>query len=213
MQLDVSRAKNDGLPRVDQAAEDSALLASAQAGDVGAFETLVERHRNHVFALALRMLGSETDAADVTQDTFIKAFRELEQFRGDAQFGSWVHRIAANEALMKLRHRRVTARVEAPEPEGPAFNERGSLLDDVADWTRGAEDEVLDAELRHAIEQAAAGLADEYREVFVLRDLEGLSYEEIAKMTNSSVAAIKSRLHRARLSLRAAINRFYEERN
>lgn len=211
MRLDDAGRKNDRLPRVNQAVDDSALLLRAQAGDVAAFEALVERHRNRVFALALRMLGSETDAADVAQDTFIKAYRELARFRGDAQFGSWVHRIAANEALMKLRRRRVAAQVEAPEL--PAFNERGSLMDEVADWTRGAEEEVLDAELRYAIEHAASELPDEYREVFVLRDLEGLSYEEIAEITQDSVAAIKSRLHRARLALRAAIDRFYEERS
>jgi RNA polymerase sigma-70 factor (ECF subfamily) len=196
---------------------DIELLGLAQKGDVAAFERLVERHRDRVYGLALRMLNSSEDAAEVTQESFISAYRNLPKFRGDAQFGSWVYRIAANHALMRLRHRKVVSSVESPIeelPDGPTFNERGSLVDQVTPWGgRGAEDVVLDAELRHAIEQAAAALADEYREVFVLRDLEGLSYEEIADLTRASVPAIKSRLHRARLSMRAAIDRFYEERS
>ncbi len=189
--------------------DDSALLGAAQGGDVGAFERLVERHRSRVYGLALRMLNSTDDAAEVLQESFISAYRNLANFRGDAQFGSWVYRIAANHALMRLRHRKVVRQVESSLDE-PSFNERGSLIDEVAEVSvKDAEDAVMDKELRQAIEQAAARLGDEYREVFVLKDLEGLSYEEIAQLTGSSVPAVKSRLHRARLSLRAAIDRFY----
>jgi RNA polymerase sigma-70 factor, ECF subfamily len=194
---------------------DSELLSRAQQGDVAAFEGLVERHRDRVFSLALRMMNSTDDAAEVTQDAFISAYRNLPNFRGDSQFGSWVYRIAANHALMRLRHRKVVSAVESPleDVEGPTFNERGSLVEEVSPWNAGGEQAALDNELRSAIEKAAAGLADEYREVFVLRDLEGLSYEEIAELTNSSVSAIKSRLHRARLSMRSAIDRFYDDRS
>lgn len=191
--------------------EDTALLARAQAGDVAAFEGLVARHRSRVYGLALRMLNSPDDAAEVLQESFLSAYRNLPNFRGDAQFGSWVYRIAANHALMRLRHRRVVNQVESPLEE-PQFNDRGSLIDEVSDF-RDAEGEAMDKELRHAIEQAAANLGSEYREVFVLKDLEGLSYEEIAELTGSTVAAVKSRLHRARLSLRAAIDHFYAERS
>lgn len=214
MRLDATTQSGDGAPAVEPT-DDSALLARAQAGDVGAFETLVERHRDRVYGLALRMLGTEADAAEVTQEAFLAAFRNLPEFRGDAQFGSWVHRIAANFALMRLRKRKATGETlesALPAEDEPTFNERGSLMDAVSDW-RDAEGDVLDAELRTAIEAAAASLGDEYREVFVLRDLEGLSYEEIASLTGDSVPAIKSRLHRARLSLRAAIDRFYEDRS
>ena len=189
---------------------DSELLARAQAGDVTAFEGLVERHRSRIYNLALRMLNSEDDAAEVLQDSFISAYRNLPHFRGDAQFGSWVHRIAANHALMRLRHRKVVSQVESPLDE-PTFNDRGSLVDEVSDF-KDAEGEAMDAELCRAIEQASAGLGADYREVFVLKDLEGLSYEEIAEITGASVPAIKSRLHRARLSLRAAIDHFYADR-
>lgn len=191
--------------------EDTALLERAQQGDVAAFEGLVGRHRSRVYGLALRMLNSPDDAAEVLQESFLSAYRNLQNFRGDAQFGSWVYRIAANHALMRLRHRRVVNQVES-SLEAPQFNDRGSLVEEVSDF-RDAEGEAMDKELRGAIEAAAARLGDEYREVFVLKDLEGMSYEEIAELTNSSVPAVKSRLHRARLSLRAAIDHFYAEQS
>jgi RNA polymerase sigma-70 factor (ECF subfamily) len=191
--------------------DDSALLARAQSGDMSGFEALVEKHKHRVYALALRMTNSDADAAEVAQEAFLAAFRNLKEFRGDAPFGSWLHRIAANLSLMRLRQRKAAAEtLESTLEAEPTFNERGSLLDSVADW-RDAENEALDAELRRAIESATASLGDEYRQVFVLRDLEGLSYEEISALTGDSVGAIKSRLHRARLALRAAIDRFYEE--
>lgn len=191
--------------------DDSVLLARAQSGDTVAFEQLVERHRNQVFAMASRMLNSPDDAAEVTQEAFLAAYRHLPEFRGDSAFGSWVYRIAANYSLMRLRHRKVANEVEGAL-DAPHFNERGSLLDNVADWGRDAEGQTLDAELRKAIEAASQTLPDEYREVFVLRDLEGLPYEEIATLTNTSLPAVKSRLHRARLALRQAIDHFYAER-
>ncbi len=191
--------------------DDSALLQRAQSGDMSAFEALVERHRDKVFSLALRMTRSEPDAAEVTQDTFLAAFQNLERFRGEAAFGSWVHRIAANHALMRLRRSKVQRSAEA-ELRGPEFNERGSLIQmPEVDWVRGVDEQALNAELRQAIEAATDTLPDGYREVFLLKDVDGLSYEEIAEITGESVPAIKSRLHRARLQLRAAIDDFYRD--
>lgn len=210
MRLDAPTQTRNGARGVEQS-EDSELLKRAQQGEMAAFEALVSRHQNKVFAMTARMLRSDDDAAEVVQEAFLAAYKHLPEFRGESAFGSWVYRIAANYALMRLRHRKVTAQVE--EPEGsPTFNERGSLIDDVADWSRDAEEQTLDAELRKAIDDASARLPEEYRQVFLLRDVEGLSYEEIAQAVGDSVPAIKSRLHRARLALRAAIDRFYAER-
>jgi RNA polymerase sigma-70 factor (ECF subfamily) len=212
MRLDGTKQTVDG-GRALRPTDDSALLARAQSGDMSGFEALVEKHKHRVYALALRMTNSDADAAEVAQEAFLAAFRNLKEFRGDAQFGSWVHRIAANFSLMRLRKRKAAAEtLESTLEAEPTFNERGSLLDSVSDW-RDAENDALDAELRLAIESATASLGDEHRQVFVLRDLEGLSYEEISALTGDSVGAIKSRLHRARLALRSAIDRFYEERD
>lgn len=208
--LDAPDGTGDGVPAVT-IVEDSVLLVRAQAGDVSAFEQLVERHQQKVFSMASRMLRSDDDAAEVVQEAFLAAYRKLPEFRGESAFGSWVYRITANFALMRLRHRKASLTVE--EPDGaPNFNERGSLIDDVADWSRDAEEQTLDAELRTAIDEASAKLPEDHRQVFLLRDVEGLSYEEIAQVTGDSLAAIKSRLHRARLAMRAAIDQFYAER-
>src|SRR5215510_15588565 len=191
---------------------DRELLSQAQAGDLSAFEALVERHRDKVYGVALRMTRSEADAAEIAQETFLSAFQHLNEFRGEAAFGSWVHRIAANHALMRLRHRNV---VEAAEEEltGPEFNERGSWVEyPSSDWSRRADEKVLDDELRRAIHQATDALPEGYREVFLLKDVEGLSYEQISEITGDSVPAVKSRLHRARLALREAIDQFYSEK-
>ncbi len=194
------------------AAEDRNLLEKAQAGDMAGFEALVERHRDHVYSLALRMTRSEADAAEVTQETFLSAYQHLAEFRGEAAFGSWVHRIAANHSLMRLRHSRVVKNAEEEIKGQPEFNERGSLAEyPESDWSRRADERVLDSELRRAIQQASDGLPESYRQVFLLKDLDDLSYEEIAEITGDSVPAIKSRLHRARLALRDAIDRFYND--
>lgn len=191
--------------------DDSQLLEKAQAGDPVAFEELVVRYRDQVYGLALRMTRSEADAAEIAQEVFLSAYKHLPEIRGDQSFPAWLHRIAANQALMKLRHQKVVANIETPLPE-PAFNERGSLVEDVADWNPTALEHSLDMELGRAISHATNELPEEYRRVFLLKDVEDLSYEEISGITGDSVPAIKSRLHRARLAMRAAIDRFYQER-
>jgi RNA polymerase sigma-70 factor (ECF subfamily) len=189
--------------------EDRQLLSRAQDGDMDAFEALVEAHRDKVYALASRMTRSDADAAEITQETFLSAYQHLKDFRGEAAFGSWVHRIAANHALMRLRHRRVVQAAEE-ELQAPQFTEGGSLAEyPQSDWSRDAEGKALDAELGRAIQQATERLPEGYREVFLLKDVEGLSYEQIAEATGDSIPAIKSRLHRARLALREAIDDFY----
>ncbi len=190
--------------------EDSALVARAQQGDTSAFEALMVRHRDKVYGLARRMTKSEADAAEITQETFLAAYRTLHTFRAEAAFGSWLHRIAANFALMRLRHQKTSTGLE-DSLEGPEFNERGSLIDSMADWHANAETLTLDAELRHVIEKATEALPDDHRQAFLLRDIEGLSYEEIAAATGQSIANVKTRIHRARLAMRTAIDRFYDE--
>lgn len=191
--------------------DDRTNLARAQGGDTQAFELLVERHRDRVFGLASHLLRSESEAAEVTQETFVAAWRGLANFRGDAEVGTWLHRIAGNFCLMRLRKQKTRDKVEEPLA-GPLFSDRGTLAEQVADWAPSAEGQVLGAELRRAIQQATDALPDSYRQVFLLRDIDGLSYEEIAEIIGETVSTVKSRLHRARLALRAAIDAFYAER-
>lgn len=192
------------------APDDQALIASARDGDPAAFEALVERHKDRVFGLALHLLRSEAEAAEVTQETFVAAWRALATFRGDAEVGTWLHRIAGNFALMRLRRQKTKEKVEEPMA-GPLFSDRGTLAEAVADWQPNALGRALDAELRRAIEQATEALPERHRQVFLLRDVDGLSYEEIAEIIGETTSAVKSRLHRARLALRAAIDAFYAD--
>jgi RNA polymerase sigma-70 factor (ECF subfamily) len=193
-----------------EANEEDLLLRQAQAGELGAFEKIVELHRDRVYGLSVRMTRSEADAAEITQEVFLSAWKNLPGFKGEntAAFVGWLNRIAANQTLMRLRHRKVVSQVE-DSLESPQFNERGSMIDEVADWKSDALEQTLDAELSQAISQASDALPEEYRRVFLLKDVDGLSYEEISEITGDSVPAIKSRLHRARLTMRSAIDAFY----
>ncbi len=189
--------------------DDAQLIVAARNGDVAAFEALVARYRSRVYSLALRMLQNPTDAEEVVQETFLSAYQNLPNFRGEAQFGSWLHRICANFCLMRIRHKRVVeeATEQLAEPE---YDDRGHLVvGEGIDWSRRADEKVADAELRKVIEEAVAKLPPEYRAVFLLKDTEDMSYEEIAETVGASVPAVKSRLHRARLALRQAIDGYF----
>jgi RNA polymerase sigma-70 factor (ECF subfamily) len=194
-------------------AADRALLDLARKGDVVAFEKLVAQYTSRVYNLALRMTSSAQDAQEITQDTFLSAYQNLGNFRGESAFGSWVHRIAANYALMRLRHKKVVHEAEAQLKGEMEFSEDGTLLTyPTSQWGKRADDQALDSELRGAIQRAVEALPVAYRTVFLLKDVEGLSYEEIAQSTHETVPAVKSRLHRARLNLREAIDQFYAAR-
>jgi RNA polymerase sigma-70 factor (ECF subfamily) len=193
--------------------DDKELVERARKRDVAAFEELVARYRSKVYGLALRMMQDASDAEEIMQESFISAWQNLPNFRGESAFGSWLYRICANFALMRLRRRKMEAESDAQKnlPE-PRFDSEGTLLTMPSyDWTRGTEEKALDHELRRAIESATASLPDEHRSVFLLKDIEGLSYEEIAEAMNTTVPAVKSRLHRARLALREAIESFYAQ--
>lgn len=195
----------------EEPVDDRSLTMRARAGELAAFERLMEQYRNRVYSLALRISGSEADAAEICQEAFLSAYQHLDQFRGDSAFGTWVHRIAANLALSRRRHSQVVSRVESPLEE-LQFNPRGYWAEyPERDWSRGAEERALSRELSMAIRQAVDSLPPGYREVVLLKDLENLSYAQIAEIVGDSIPAIKSRLHRARLALRAAIDRFYNQ--
>lgn len=198
---------------IDGETTDQALVQRfQQTGDRAAFEELVRRHRDRVYGLALRMMKNEEEALDIVQETFLSAYRKLPEFRGDSQFGSWVYRIAANFALMRIRHQRVVDQVEEPlDLMGDRFKEDGRwAIFPTGLWARRADKVVLDGELREKLVRAVEGLPELHRAVFMLRDVEGLSYEEIAQALETTVSAVKSRLHRARLALREELHTYFE---
>jgi RNA polymerase sigma-70 factor, ECF subfamily len=194
--------------KVDEPVSDElALVQSAKAGDVSAFEELVKRYDRNVFRIAQHITQNREDAEDVVQDAFLKAYSNLAQFQGQSKFYTWLVRIAVNEALMKLRRRRPERMVSLDED---VKTEDDSLPREVADWSPNPEQQYTQAELRDILPKTIQGLPATFRTVFVLRDVEGLSTEETAEALELSVPAVKSRLLRARLQLRERLNRYFQ---
>src|SRR5256886_4860084 len=200
-------------PRADGQPGDRELVERAQKGDGAAFAQLVERHQRQLYRLALRMTGSEADAQEVLQEAFLNAYQKLPNFRGEAQFSSWLYRIAANSALMRLRRKRRAPDALTDQPlelQGPRFSAEGYLDPPPrSDWSQRADEKMMDRELGSAIDQAVAGLPDDYRTVFLLKEVDGLSNEEIAGALELTVPAVKSRLHRAPLALREKLREVF----
>lgn len=181
------------------------LVAAAQAGQLEAFETLVERYERKIFRLTLNITQNREDAEDAMQEAFLKAFEHLGEFQGNSRFYTWLVRIAVNQALMKLRKRRpnqvsLDADVETGEDSIPR---------EVEDWGPSPEDRYEQTELSGILSQAIGELDPPFRIVFQLRDIEELSTEETAEALGLSVPAVKSRLLRARLKLRQKLTRYF----
>ncbi len=170
---------------------DRELVASAQGGDRSAFNKLVERHRDQVYGFGLQITRSETNAAEIAQESFLFAYQHLQEFRNEAEFGAWVLRIAGELQWQRLNE--------------PASLSRYSATD----WSHLAEEGAMNAELRDVIRDATDRLPPCHREVLLFSDVAGLSYNRIADLSGDTVPAIKRRLHQARLSLHEAIDRFY----
>jgi RNA polymerase sigma-70 factor (ECF subfamily) len=184
-------------------ADDDTLAARAAAGDEYAFEVIVARYESRVYRLACRLTGSEADAMDALQDTFLQVYRRLASFRGESRFGTWLYRIATNAALM-LNRVRARQPAESLEAFLPRFDEAGLHLGSPAELQSAATiDEIVDRRLlaekaRAAIER----LPEPYRFAFVLRDLEEMSTADVADVLGIEPAAVRQRVHRARLMLR-----------
>lgn len=194
---------------------DEELVSRAAAGDAVAFSDLVVRHQDHIYGLAVRLLRDPAEAEEVVQEAFLVALEKLSTFRGDAAFGTWLHRVAANAALMRLRKKRRApdGLVEEPVEELlPRFDGQGHLIvqGPAHDWSKQADEQLADQQIRSAVQRAVQNLPEEYRIVFLLRDVEGFSSEAMAEQLGISVAAVKSRLHRARLALRQKLGQFFE---
>ncbi|MBI2874771.1 MAG: RNA polymerase sigma factor [Firmicutes bacterium] len=168
---------------------DTVLVAAAQQGDLEAFGVLVKRHEKWVYNLAYRMLGHREDASDLAQEAFLKAYRALSRFRGASSFKTWLYRITSNLCLDALRRR---------TPQRQA----GELKPTVADPSPGPHERAEERERLAKVHAAIVSLPDHQRLCLILRDLQGLSYEEIASAAAVNVGTVKSRLNRARLALR-----------
>ncbi len=181
---------------------DNDLVKLTLQGDKSAFETLIRRHEQRLFRHAMAMMRNRTDAQDVVQEAFMNAYRRLDGFRFDAQFSSWLHRIATNSALMKMRSRRRKPEVPLDLPGGDADESRERpVLDPAASALERVELDELGEQIRRAVDT----LPSSYRAVFELADLQHKSMKEVAQDLALTVPNVKTRLHRARLRLRAEL--------
>ena len=184
---------------------DNALVKRAQQGDKSAFDLLVRKYQHRIAAVVSRFIRDYGECQDVVQDSFIKAYKSLNSFRGDSQFYTWMYRIAVNTAKNHLasRKRRPGADVELEDAE---FIEGGIYVQN----NDTPEHELLREELAQVVSKVLAQLPDEIRQAITLREMEGLSYEEIAEVMNSPVGTVRSRIFRAREAIDARLRPLYE---
>lgn len=184
-------------------------LEKLKQGDRAEFSRLVEGAAGSIHRLALKMLGNQQDAEDVLQNTFLKALQSLPGFEGRSSLGTWLYRIAINEALMLMRRSR---------PEVQIAEEPGEKTQDLpfpvqlVDWCCLPEPDFLSAEANEALDRAILNLPDKLRVVFLLRDIEGLSIQETSETLGLTETAVKTRLLRARLRLREELSVYFGER-
>lgn len=187
---------------------DAQLLEAVSSNAPGAFDAFVERYGKRLLAFGLRMCGQREDAEDVFQDTLLKAYQGLSKLRDPGALRTWLYRVASNQCLMKRRQAGARREISLDDFEPDLL--ASQLSAEVIDWSELPEAAVARAELQRALERAILELPADFRLVVLLRDVEGLSTRETAAALDIGEPAVKMRLHRARLALRASLADFHE---
>lgn len=187
---------------------DTVLIERFRKGSIEAYEELISRYEAKVYNLAMRFTRNQEDAEEVLNDVFTTIYQKVEGFQGKSAFSSWLYRIIVNAAFMKLRKRRQNNTI-AIEDLSPGIRQNSIERDP----NIGSRSDLLsmNRELRETLEAAINRLPDQYRAVFVLRDVDGLSNQEVGEILELSIPAVKSRLHRSRLMLRRKLQRYYDD--
>ncbi|MCK5533996.1 sigma-70 family RNA polymerase sigma factor [bacterium] len=185
------------------------LIKKSQAGDLLAFEELVKRYEKKIYNLACRIMGNQEEASDILQETFLQAFRKLASFRGEADFSTWLYRIAVNLCFMKKRKGK---KMKVFSLDAPILTDTGDLKKEIPDnWSKNPLASLENKELKEYLNKAINQLSPEYKTVFILRDVDKLSNTQVAKILKLSLSAVKSRVHRARSFLRHKISSYFKE--
>lgn len=188
---------------------DVQLVEEFRKGSIEAFEEIVSRYEAKAMNLSLRFTRNQEDAEEVLQDVFSTIYRKIDGFRGQSAFSSWLYRIVVNAAFMKLRkrkqHQTISIEDLAPQVRQHCID-REAFVGSVSTGNM-----IVSAELREVLQAAIDKLPEQYRAVFVLRDVDGLSNQETGEILSLSIPAVKSRLHRSRLMLRKRLKRYYED--
>ena len=184
-------------------------LAALQQKNKAEFARVLDQNADRIYRLALKMVGNPQDAEDVLQETFIKAFNNINQFEGRSKISTWLYRIAVNESLMLLRSRKVQV---LPLDKDIETDQGDTIPRQIMDWCCLPEKELMSGESRKHIRKAINTLSDANRAAFLLRDVEGLSTKEAAETLEISESALKVRLMRARMQLREELTDFFAEK-
>lgn len=191
-----------------RAADDAALVRELQAGSEEAFQQLIAQYHAPLYSLIARSLQNPSDAADVTQDVFIKVFRSIRTFHGDCSLRTWLYRIALHEASNQrrwwTRHKKQEITIDGDTGEDNA-EDHFSLRDSLADHRESPFDSASQAELRARVDDALRQVPEAFRSVLILREMEGMQYDEIAEVLGINIGTVKSRLMRGRTALRDAL--------
>ncbi|MBX7174884.1 MAG: sigma-70 family RNA polymerase sigma factor [Pyrinomonadaceae bacterium] len=183
------------------------FIERLKAGEPQAFDELVTHYSANIYALLLRLTEDDEEARDLTQDTFLSALRAIKNFRGDADLKTWLYRIAVNESRNRFRWWKRRNRSSMISLDADAFNQN-PLSETISDSAKNPEEETLKRERERALRQALSELPANFREVIVLRDIQGLSYEEVASALETNVGTVKSRIARGREELRKKLSGF-----
>jgi RNA polymerase sigma-70 factor (ECF subfamily) len=186
---------------------DLELIEDFRKGDQSSFEELITRYSNKVHSLASRLTRNAEDAEEVLQDVFVTVHRKIAGFEGKSSFSSWLYRVTVNAAFMKLRKRKQDPAIPL-EDILKASQSVAALESPVAAYV---DSQSIRHQMLEALEQAILKLPDDYRPVFILRDVDGLTSKEVGKILDLTVPAVKSRLHRSRLMLRRKLHRFFTD--
>jgi RNA polymerase sigma-70 factor (ECF subfamily) len=191
-------------------------MSDPSAGDADrtlTFDALVAAYEKKIFNVIYRILGDYEEAADLTQETFISAYKGFDRFRGDSQVYTWIYQIAINHCRNRLRQRGRMRSIQVESLDQPRAweGEEDSLQREIADFSQAPHTVLEEKELRERILAAVESLPPDYREVVVLREIQGLSYNEIADATSLSLDNVKTRLSRARAMLRRKLEPYYKQ--
>jgi RNA polymerase sigma-70 factor, ECF subfamily len=192
----------------DKNVPDTMLVKQFRKGSIEAFEEIVTRYESKVFNLALRFTRNQEDAEEVLQDVFATIYNKIDGFQGKSAFSSWLYRIVVNAAFMKLRKRKQQQTVSL-EDLSPVVKQ--NYIDQDATFGLRSDTISMNREMRDTLQGAINRLPDQYRAVFVLRDVDGLSNQEVGEILQLSIPAVKSRLHRSRLMLRKKLVRYWSD--
>jgi RNA polymerase sigma-70 factor (ECF subfamily) len=189
--------------RLREADDDFAIVRQVQTGDVAAFDGLIRKYRNRIFGVIYHLTSNREDAADLSQDAFIKAFQSIHRFQGQSSFFTWLYRIAINATLSQLRRNRSRAffSLEKIDTDEPVSKEVLAALTD----KNGAERDAYVRELQEKLNEAMQKLSIKHRTVVTLFEIDGLSHQEIAEIMNCSVGTVRSRLHYAKQLLQSEL--------